>query len=274
MSLTKALEFGNFMGILIGVLVGIIFSVFWGIEGFGYGFALSYLGFIFLSLYIHSDDKRAKKSLDEYYNKIDDNFVGDLWNIIESNKDNIIKAYRHTVTTDVFGELDYNRFNKELYSFLEKKLSSEHKDCLKHFGITFKQVYDANLSKELPKKIREKYKKDLISDFDFSMSPREYELYCEDKLRKSGWDASATQASSDQGVDVEAKKAGIKIVVQCKRYKKAVGNKAVQEIVAGIKHYKANYGVVVAPSGYTKSAIKLAESNSIRLIHHDEIDDL
>ena len=112
------------------------------------------------------------------------------------------------------------------------------------------------------------------TSFESSMDPIEYERLCADLFNKAGWKAKATQASSDQGVDVEAERKGVKLVAQCKRFSKQVGNKAVQEVVAGLKYYEADLGVVIAPNGFTKSAIKLAKANDIKLIHHDEIKDL
>ena len=60
----------------------------------------------------------------------------------------------------------------------------------------------------------------------------------------------------------------------CKKYAKPVGNKAVQEVVAGKTHYKADHAMVIAPNGFTNSAKKLAESNNVMLIHHSEIGEI
>ena len=69
-------------------------------------------------------------------------------------------------------------------------------------------------------------------------------------MRQFGWDAHATQGSGDQGKDVIAKRDGVSSAIQCKLYSKPVGNKAVQEALAGAQyagmdlcssHYK--YGV-------------------------------
>ena len=103
------------------------------------------------------------------------------------------------------------------------------------------------------------------------MSPYEYEHFCADIFKKAGWKADVTKGSSDQGVDITISKNNEIHVVQCKKFSKQVSNKAVQEVVAGIKHYNALSGVVVAPNGFTKSAISLAKSNNIKLIHHSEI---
>jgi restriction system protein len=107
--------------------------------------------------------------------------------------------------------------------------------------------------------------------FHAGMSPEEFERYCASLLRERKWAARVTPASGDQGVDIVAEKRGLRIVVQCKKYSKPVGNRAVQEVVAGIAHQDAQRGVVVATSGYTASAIKLAASNEVLLLHHAEL---
>lgn len=108
-------------------------------------------------------------------------------------------------------------------------------------------------------------------DFREDMSPEEFEHYCADVLRGIKWDARVTQASGDQGVDVVANKRGVRIVVQCKKYSKPVGNRAVQEIVAAIAHEGAQRGVVVTTSDYTPAAEKLAASNDVLLLHHTQL---
>ena len=85
--------------------------------------------------------------------------------------------------------------------------------------------------------------------FHADISPEEFERYCAAVLRERKWDARVTPAGGDQGVDIVADKRGLRIVVQCKKYSKPVGNRAVQEIVAGIAHQDAQRGVVVTTSG-------------------------
>ena len=102
------------------------------------------------------------------------------------------------------------------------------------------------------------------------MTPVDYEHYCADILRKSGWNARVTKASGDQGADIVADKRKMRIVVQCKKYSKPVGNYAVQEIVAAIAHVDADRGIVVATNGFTRSAEQLALSNDILLLHHSD----
>lgn len=117
---------------------------------------------------------------------------------------------------------------------------------------------------------------EIESEISYSpeMEPAEYEKFCAVQFSEHGWEAEVTQQSSDQGVDVIAKKNNLILVAQCKRFAKPVGNKAVQEIVAGINFYNANLGVVIAPNGFTNAAEKLAKANKIKLIHHSQIENL
>jgi restriction system protein len=107
--------------------------------------------------------------------------------------------------------------------------------------------------------------------FDAGMSPEEFEHYCAAVLRERKWKALVTQASNDQGADIVADKRGLRIVVQCKKYSKPVGNRAVQEVVAAIAHENAQRGVVVTTSAYTPAAISLAASNRVLLLHHADL---
>jgi restriction system protein len=107
--------------------------------------------------------------------------------------------------------------------------------------------------------------------FDEKMSPEEFEHYCAAVLREGKWKARVTRASGDQGADIVAEKRGVRIVVQCKKYSKPVGNRAVQEIVAAIAHEAAQRGVVVTTSAYTPAAVSLAASNRVLLLHHSDL---
>lgn len=107
--------------------------------------------------------------------------------------------------------------------------------------------------------------------FTEAMSPSDFETFCAEQLQKAGWNARVTQTSRDQGTDVVAEKGPIRVVLQCKLYSNPVGNKAVQEIVAGRAHEQADYGAVVTNSTYTTPAEELAATNGILLLHYSEL---
>ncbi|MBO6767944.1 MAG: restriction endonuclease [Erythrobacter sp.] len=94
----------------------------------------------------------------------------------------------------------------------------------------------------------------------------QFEFWVAESLRHFGWEASPTIGSGDQGVDVTAQKGSVTLAIQCKRYAGSVGNKAVQEIIAGRAYYGLAYGVVISTGSYTKSARDLARSCGISLL--------
>ncbi|MCE4222307.1 restriction endonuclease [Methylobacterium sp. C25] len=98
-----------------------------------------------------------------------------------------------------------------------------------------------------------------------------YERFCAGLLTQAGWHARPTQASGDQGADVIAEAAGTRLVVQCKRYGKPVGNAAVQEVAAAARHWSADMAAVVSNAGFTPAARKLAATTGVQLLHHDDL---
>lgn len=106
------------------------------------------------------------------------------------------------------------------------------------------------------------------------MSGEMYEQYCAQILEGAGWEVEGTAVTGDQGVDLIAMIDDVRVCIQCKRYSKPVGNKAVQEVVAGRTHWNGTHAVVVSNAGFTKSAQKLAESTGVLLIGDMELEDL
>ncbi len=106
------------------------------------------------------------------------------------------------------------------------------------------------------------------------ISPYEFEKECARILNKKGFNARATKGSGDQGVDVLAEKNNIKIAIQCKQYSKPVGNKAVQEVIAGKNFYNAQYAAVVSNASFTPSARKLAAKCGVILLDVRMLDNL
>ena len=106
------------------------------------------------------------------------------------------------------------------------------------------------------------------------MNGIEYEEYCKKILEDAGWEVEDTPTSGDQGVDLIASIEDVRVCIQCKCFAKTVGNKAVQEVAAGMIHWKGTHAVVVAKNGFTKSARTLAESNKVILTSDNELEDL
>lgn len=90
-------------------------------------------------------------------------------------------------------------------------------------------------------------------------------------FKQMNYKVEVTKGSGDQGADIIISKMGRKTVVQAKCYLNNVSNKAVQEVVAAMKFYNADAGMVVTNSYYTKGAIELAEANNIALWDRDKL---
>jgi len=101
--------------------------------------------------------------------------------------------------------------------------------------------------------------------------PDEFERYVADIFRHLGYTVEVTGKGGDQGVDVLAQKGSLSLAIQAKRYIGAVGNAAVQEVFAGMHHYKCQRCVVVTPATFTSGAVDLAQSTGCVLIAKDQI---
>ena len=102
------------------------------------------------------------------------------------------------------------------------------------------------------------------------MGGEEYEELCKRVAEDAGWEVQTTPTTGDQGIDLILTGPELRIGVQCKRYSKPVGNKAVQEVAAGKSHYNCTHVAVVTNAGFTKQAIELAESNDVILLSTEE----
>jgi len=103
------------------------------------------------------------------------------------------------------------------------------------------------------------------SNLDY-MDGIEFEILLEIIFKALGYKVKRTPPSRDMGADLIIESRSEKIAVQAKRYSGNVGNKAVQEVISSMGHYKADSGWVVATSGFTKSAFIQAKPYGIKLI--------
>jgi restriction system protein len=105
-------------------------------------------------------------------------------------------------------------------------------------------------------------------------SGEEFEHFVSDQLEGSGWRVRHTGKSGDQGADLVAEKPGVSVAVQCKLYTQPVGNKAVQEALAAQRYYATDHAAVISNAAFTKSAVQLARSADVLLVHTSDLDTL
>ena len=107
------------------------------------------------------------------------------------------------------------------------------------------------------------------------MEGHEFEYFCADLLTRNGFsDISVTRGSGDQGVDILARKEGIKYAIQCKNYASKLGNTPVQEVNTGKIFYNCHIGIVLTNSTFTPSAQQLADSTGVLLWDREKLQQL
>jgi restriction system protein len=189
--------------------------------------------------------------------------------IIDQNIEKLAVQRSKTVLTDPYGmENKKTWIEKEIPYFIEAhilpKLSTQE-----NYRVDFELI--EKISKIIDNKAKRKEKKlKHFLKFSNSFTGVEFEIFCKKKLESEGWKVSETKLSGDQGIDLIISRDNRNIGIQCKKYSKPVGNSAVQEVTAGIAFYHLSEGIVITNNTYTKSAIVLAKSNNIKLLHYTE----
>lgn len=126
--------------------------------------------------------------------------------------------------------------------------------------------------------VLKKRKRDKDNVFVFNMSQIdtlsgvEFENFLKEMFEKLGYAVEKTKASHDYGADLLITKNGKKAVVQAKCYAKAVGIKAVQEIIGAKQHYAAEDAFVATNNYFSKDAEVLAVENGVKLIDRNVIE--
>lgn len=177
---------------------------------------------------------------------------------------------KQKIEHDAYGNIIYEKWFKEIDYFIKNIL------CENAIVGNYINSSNNNVSDKIIDAVSEydRNNKTTHDDIDVSdLSPTEFEHYCADILSRNRWKTRVTQASGDQGIDIIATYGNIKAVFQCKKYSNPIGNKAVQEIVAGKQFEKANIAAVVSNKGYTASAKQLAQSTGTYLLHYSELAD-
>lgn len=107
------------------------------------------------------------------------------------------------------------------------------------------------------------------------MTGVEFERYSAELLSENGVQiVEETPASGDFGADFIILLDGERTVLQCKRYSRPVGVKAVQEAVAAMPYYKCVGAAVITNSTFTRQACELAEESGVILWDGSDIEEM
>ena len=110
------------------------------------------------------------------------------------------------------------------------------------------------------------------------LSPIDFENLCQLLMNKMGFFAETTKQTGDGGIDIIAYYdhpfLSGKYIVQCKHYESNVGVAAVRELHSVVISEKANKGILITSSSFTKGAFEEAKQKNIELIDGTYLDNL
>ena len=121
-------------------------------------------------------------------------------------------------------------------------------------------------------KENKKYLYSRIFEID-KMSGPDFERLLKAHFEKQGYSVRLTPVSNDYGADLVLTKDNSTTVVQAKRYRSKIGNKAIQEIIGAKGYYNADKCIVISNSFYTANAISLARANNVALWNRNDLID-
>ena len=189
--------------------------------------------------------------------KIRDKEISDMKSALEAKRNYLlpyILAARAS-SKNKYGDFDFGPVDKEVHEFICTHFA---KGSLSFFS----RAHPINILRSYVLE----WLPNACQPSELPMDGLMFEHWCAEQLELTGWSCAVSRASGDQGVDVFATKHGRVVAIQCKRFTAPIGNKAVQEAHAGMKHYNANFAVVLGTGGFTKSAQELAATTGVQLV--------
>lgn len=166
------------------------------------------------------------------------------------------------------------RFSEETLDFANEALNKVYKTSKlssEQYYIRPSSISFAAPQSRLQGSEDEYVAEDELKDVDY-MEGHAFEYWCADLLKRNGFtDVTVTKGSGDQGVDVLAKKDGIKFAIQCKCYTSDLGNAPVQQVHTGKTYYGCQIGVVMTNRYFTAGAKDAAERTGVLLWDRDTL---
>lgn len=104
-----------------------------------------------------------------------------------------------------------------------------------------------------------------------AMSGLEFERYVAALLKRQGFAGIMLTERYDWGVDIIARKDGVRWGIQTKRSGGLVKVAAVRQVVAALNKYGCERAMVVTNSSFSRPAIEIARSNNCALVDRDRL---
>lgn len=184
-------------------------------------------------------------------------------------------------------------FDRDIYSktadYWKKKSEERHERLAKRIetydGYQASPVTDNNKNETIPETETEDFKTAIL-DRVKSLDPIKFEAFARGLLKKMGFDIDPNKgikASGDGGIDGFAyctddqSLKSSRVAIQCKRYTTgSVGGKEIEDFKGPIDTFRADYGVFITTSYFSRDAIEKARNGSttITLIDGERLVDL
>lgn len=101
----------------------------------------------------------------------------------------------------------------------------------------------------------------------YALSPDAFERYVADLFRKKGYQVALRGRSGDRGVDLELERSGNRrAIVQCKRYRNAIGPDIVRELFGTMIHERVHHAFLVTTADISPAARDWARNKPMTLI--------
>ncbi len=99
-----------------------------------------------------------------------------------------------------------------------------------------------------------------------ALSGIEFEDVIATLLAKLGCRVTRTRATGDEGIDLVLHLEGVKLVVQCKRWRGDIGAPIVRDFFGALIHAGAAHGFIITTARFTPSAVSFARQKPLTLI--------
>jgi len=196
----------------------------------------------------------------------------------------LIKKWSFEKSKKMIGQAEYIEFMNELKEFsdgcfitftVDKRGGMTFFDIMKRIEETSRKTIYEERMRQARKRIldfinRTKQAKEIMLSTNFAlMSPFDFEDFVANLFNTIGYETEVTKKTGDYGIDVIAKKEGEIMAIQCKKYQEGnhVSNREVQRLLGSmqLKDLKANKGILITTSDFTKQAYFQAEDTPIEL---------
>lgn len=212
------------------------------------------------SLFAIKEEMNIKQAMERDYE------LRNLQNEIDTLKKNVFARFNNTLTPKEKNAIENNIINAE-FSIGEKlKRTDQWKRAL--FEDDFTSAITQYHSQIDAVQEAEKKNKLLVKKIDslYELAPREFEEWTASLFESLGYDkVTLTPQSNDKGIDVLAEKNGLKIAVQCKKYKGIVGSPNIQEFLGAMQNAEVDKGFFITTGTFSIEAEKAALDMPIEL---------